>query len=77
MSDFDWTSDFDRLSMRYAFALGTSRRNSIAVIRPEPGVLPKPLEDAANAMHDAKSDTEAKMAANEFLTLSEEWVDRA
>lgn len=76
MDPFDLTSDFDRLSFRYSMMLGVPRRMH-AVIRPEPGSLPKPLEDAANAMHDAKSDDEAKMAANEFLALSEEWVDSA
>jgi hypothetical protein len=61
--------------MRYTFALGSRRTH--AVIRPEPGSMPEPLEDAANAMYDAKSDDEAKMAADTFLTLSEEWADRA
>lgn len=68
--------DFDRLSLRYSMMIGSTRRVH-AVIRPEPGSLPKPLEDAANAMYDARSDDEAKMAANEFLALSEEWVDGA
>ena len=75
MSDFDWTSSFDALSFRYSLAI--NRPSSHVIIRPEPGTLPKPLEDAANAMNDAKGADEAKMAADTFLVLSEEWVDRA
>lgn len=64
----------DHLSFRYSMMLGSPRRMH-AILPIEPGQLPKPLEDAAKAMDNAKSDGEARMAASEFLTLSEEWVD--
>lgn len=69
-----YTSAFDEfmLSARLDFRAG---RRSLMVIRPEG--LPEPLQRVADAMYDAQTDDQAKAAASEFLTLSEEWVDRA
>jgi len=53
----------------------TPMHKMLAVLRPEPGQLPEPLERAANAMIDAKTADEAQAAAKEFLLLSKEWSD--
>jgi hypothetical protein len=55
-----------------SFALG---RRALALIEPEPGQLPAPLEQAYRRMRDAKTEDEGQAAAREFLLLSKEWVD--
>lgn len=62
---------YSRYEMRLAF-MGTNPLNSMAVIRDRN--LPAPLQEKADAMYDAKTGDEAKAAASEFLTVSEEWT---
>lgn len=72
MTDMNRQRAWMMMEMQLSFGL----RRPLFVLRPEAGSLPEPLERAANAMHDAQSDDEARAAAREFLVLSEEWVDR-
>jgi hypothetical protein len=65
--------DQARTARRYEMMFGFGTRRPINVLRVEG--LPEPLQAVADAMYDAKTDDEAKAAASEFLTLSEEWVD--
>lgn len=72
-------NEHDRFHMEMRFSLITSPRRTMQLMAPimraENDKLPPPLRDAAEAMYDAKTDDEARAAAQEFLLLSKEWSD--
>lgn len=65
--------DPERLfELRMSFGMWRPNRHAIL---PDVHKLPEPLRRSAAVMQTAQSEDEMKAAANEFLTLSEEYVD--
>lgn len=76
MSDDPYSFGRDAFLFETRLMFGLHRPTSHVYLPPED--LPEPLQRASRQMQASDlTDDERKAAAQEFLTLSEEWVDGA